>query len=590
MRLRRLLAAPLPALVLAVASGVGGPLAPRAALAAPVCQVTYTIINTWNTGFQANVNITNNGPAITSWTLAFQFPEQQQVTNGWAGTWTQNGGPQVSVVNAPWDGALATGATIGLGFVGSNTGANDVPDYFTLNGTACNGALQRPTVSLTAPAANAIFTAPAGVTFSATAASTSGGSITQVQFLDNGTTVLGTATSSPFSVTVPGVAAGVHVITARAFDSNTATANSLASLIFVGKPGFTGAPAIHVSGNRLVDANGNTVVLRGTNRSGAEFGCVPHAGFNAVQIFDGPVDAQSVVWIASWNINAVRIPLNEDCWNGASDIPAQFGGATYQAAIVNFVNLLHQYGIVAILDLHWTDGVYKGNSSGCADFIASCQKPMPDTPGAIPFWTSVANTFKGDQATVLDLFNEPFPERALNFDETKGWTCWRDGGAACPAVLADASGANVPVAGMQSMVNAVRATGARNVLMLGGLAFSNDMTQWLNFEPTDPAGNLVASWHSYNFNVCITPACWTSQIAPVAARVPLVAGEIGENDCAHTYIDPLMSFLDGQGAGYLGWTWNVDFDCARGPGLVSSYAGTPTAFGIGLRTHLLSLP
>src|SRR5258708_23181217 len=207
MRLRRLLAAPLPALVLAVASGAGGSLAPRAALAAPVCQVAYTIINTWSTGFQANVNITNNGPAITSWTLAFQFPEQQQVTNGWAGTWTQNGGPQVSVVNAPWGGALATAATIGLGFVGSNTGANDVPDYFTLNGIACNGALQRPTVSLTAPAANAIFTAPAGVTFSATAASTSGGSITQVQFLDNGTTVLGTATASPFSVTVPGIAA-----------------------------------------------------------------------------------------------------------------------------------------------------------------------------------------------------------------------------------------------------------------------------------------------------------------------------------------------------------------------------------------------
>ena len=32
---------------------------------------------------------------------------------------------------------------------------------------------------------------------------------------------------------------------------------------------------------------------------------------------------------------------------------------------------------------------------------------------------------------------------------------------------------------MQGMVNAVRSTGARTSLMLGGLAYSNDLTGWL---------------------------------------------------------------------------------------------------------------
>src|SRR5580692_6257121 len=45
------------------------PAAPAAqAAAAPVCQVTYTVNSDWGTGFSVAINITNNGPAITSWT------------------------------------------------------------------------------------------------------------------------------------------------------------------------------------------------------------------------------------------------------------------------------------------------------------------------------------------------------------------------------------------------------------------------------------------------------------------------------------------------------------------------------------------
>jgi len=36
------------------------------ASAAPVCQVAYTVNTDWGTGFSIAINITNNGPAITS--------------------------------------------------------------------------------------------------------------------------------------------------------------------------------------------------------------------------------------------------------------------------------------------------------------------------------------------------------------------------------------------------------------------------------------------------------------------------------------------------------------------------------------------
>jgi hypothetical protein len=72
----------------------------------------------------------------------------------------------------------------------------------------------------------------------------------------------------------------------------------------------------------------------------------------------------------------------------------------------------------------------------------------------------------------------------------------------------------------------------------------------------------------------------------VAAVHPVIAGEIGENDCAHGYIDGVMSFMDSVHQGYLGWAWNADFNCSSGPSLITDYTGTPTAFGAGFKAHV----
>jgi hypothetical protein len=336
------------------------------------------------------------------------------------------------------------------------------------------------------------------------------------------------------------------------------------------------APRLHVLGNALVNAHGRRVVLHGVNRSGTEFMCVQGHG-----IFDGPSDQASISAMRSWGANAVRVPLNEACWNGDSYVNPAYAGANYQNAIKGYVRLLNANGMVAILDLHWTNGAYTGPSSYCASAQAVCLKPMPDAAQAIPFWESVARTFKGNNAVIFDLFNEPFAQRPVG-SEAAAWQCWLHGGS-CPGI-------GYPVAGMQSLVDAVRSTGAANVILASGLAWSNDLTGWLANEPADPDHNLAASWHSYNFNACSNLACWTSQIAPVIASVPVVAGEIGQNGCASDWIGPLMSWLDSQSTGYLAWTWNADFPCSSGPSLITSYTGTPTAYGVGYRLHLASLP
>src|SRR6202035_4869989 len=153
------------------------------------------------------------------------------------------------------------------------------------------------------------------------------------------------------------------------------------------------APQLHVSGSKLVNASGQQVVLHGIDRSGTEYACVQGNG-----IFDGPSDQASITAMASWGVNAVRVPLNEACWNAESYVNSAYAGANYQTAIENYVKLLNASGMVAILDLHWTDGLYTGNSAGCSSAQATCQKPMPDSAQSVPFWSSVATAFKGNDA------------------------------------------------------------------------------------------------------------------------------------------------------------------------------------------------
>jgi hypothetical protein len=549
------------------------------ASAASTCTVAYSVVNSWPGGFQGGITITNNGAPITSWALAFTFPNDQQISEGWDGTFTQNG-QNVTVASEGYNGSLSTGGAVTIGFTGTVGATNDVPGYFTVNGLACNGATQTPAVAITSPAGGASFTPGSNVTITASASEPTA-SISKVEFFEtpqaSGTaTLLGTATTSPYSFTWTDVPAGDYSLTAEAFDSAGNTATSAAISVAVVSATST-APQLHVSGNKLENASGAQVVLHGIDRSGTEYACVQGNG-----IFDGPSDQASITAMKSWGVNAVRVPLNEACWNAESYVDSAYSGANYQAAIEAYVNLLNDNGIVAILDLHWTDGLYTGASAGCSSAEAVCQKPMPDTAESVPFWTSVATAFKGNDAVIFDLFNEPYPERADNYNETEGWQCWLNGGSDCVGI-------SYSVAGMQTLVNAVRSTGASNVIMLGGLEYSNDLTQWLSYEPTDPDHNLVASWHSYNFNTCSTQACWTSQVAPVIAQVPVIAGEIGENDCADTYIDPLMTWLDSENTSYLAWAWNADFNCSTGPGLITDYSGDPTAYGAGYESHLQAL-
>ncbi|WP_405735531.1 cellulose binding domain-containing protein [Streptomyces sp. NBC_01537] len=125
---------------------------------APACTVAYRPATDWGTGFTALVTITNKGPAINGWQLGFSFAGNQKVTQGWSGTWTQTGSA-VTVKDAGWNAALATGASTDIGFNGAYTGTNPAPTGFTLNGKSCS----IPGTAAAARVAPAVGQAPVGI-------------------------------------------------------------------------------------------------------------------------------------------------------------------------------------------------------------------------------------------------------------------------------------------------------------------------------------------------------------------------------------------------------------------------------------------
>ncbi|RPD48559.1 glycosyl hydrolase family protein [Hymenobacter sediminis] len=125
---------------------------------------------------------------------------------------------------------------VGPGGLERNTAAT--PHSYTV-GASCGAAPANvaPTVALTSPTATS-FSAPATITLTANAADTDG-SISKVEFYQ-GTTLLGSDATAPYSFTWSNVAAGSYSLTAKAYDDKDLTATSAAVAVTVSIPDADG--------------------------------------------------------------------------------------------------------------------------------------------------------------------------------------------------------------------------------------------------------------------------------------------------------------------------------------------------------------
>lgn len=168
-------------------------------------------------------------------------------------------------VSAPYSftwTAVAEGAYTITAVATDNSGATATSQFVTvLVGPAPPNVM--PVVSITAPYNTASFTAPASITISATATDADG-TVSAVRFY-NGSTLLGTDATAPYSFSWTNVNAGTYTITAVATDNNGSSATSAAVNITV-----LAAPAGDISGPDCgVKNTSGSYALAAANKTGA---------------------------------------------------------------------------------------------------------------------------------------------------------------------------------------------------------------------------------------------------------------------------------------------------------------------------------
>jgi hypothetical protein len=246
---------------------------------------------------------------------------------------------------------------------------------------------------------------------------------------------------------------------------------------------------IKVVGNTFTDLSGNVLQLQGENVTALEI--------NDTSMWDGYYGTNLSTWqtIAStWQMNIIRLPLNEWAWRTNA---TSAGGTPYQTIVATAVANITAAHMYVILDLHWATPNSYNNG------VADGQPGYLDADNSVNFWTSVATAFKNNPAVTFELFNEPYADDSGSWDSTR-LNLLKSGGTFTFYNQASGKGSPVDtgvsfqVAGHQQLVTAIRNAGATNVILYSCPVWNSVPAQSLDVKPTDPLNQLGATVHYAN--------------------------------------------------------------------------------------------
>ena len=159
------------------------------------------MVNQWTGGFTADVQVTNGGAAVTSWTVSWTYPGDQRITSGWNAGVTQSGSV-VTAASLSYNGSLATGAKTSFGVQGTYSASNAAPTAFTLNGVAC-GPDAQPTSSSPSPSTSSPSPSPSSASPSPSQSTSPSLGCVPTAICDGFETQTGTTPSGNWTVSYP---------------------------------------------------------------------------------------------------------------------------------------------------------------------------------------------------------------------------------------------------------------------------------------------------------------------------------------------------------------------------------------------------
>ena len=313
---------------------------------------------------------------------------------------------------------------------------------------------------------------------------------------------------------------------------------------------------LRTSGNKILDGNGNPIIFRG----------VVIARMNSNPAIDvSPLSEASFDAMLRWRVNQVRVSLGQQYWlsNECQYTPS------YATNVDTIVNRITSRGMAVMLSL----GRVTRKTCGKAD-----NARMADQ-ASLEFWRQVAERYRSNPLVTFDLFNEPH-------DIT--WDVWKWGGTITDKTI------TYQAAGMQQMYDAVRSTGAQNLVYVSG-------NHWASKDPFDgyflSGYNIVYGKHAYTCTVNPPPNCNKDNPfdpAPPGRRLsawvdtiathPVQITEFGwPSETDGTYNTNVITWAEDHGIGWGAFSWTIDDKFA----LVTDWgtytptkSGTPIAYGL----------
>jgi aryl-phospho-beta-D-glucosidase BglC (GH1 family) len=330
-----------------------------------------------------------------------------------------------------------------------------------------------------------------------------------------------------------------------------------------------------VSGATILDSTGKPHLFHGVGRPSLEWSVAGQWGSN------NDIPASDFMLMATaWKANVVRISLNQDFWLSG----AALHNAGYQATVQQAVTNAEAAGLDVILDLHWSDcgnlALTTLHTTEAPDNTGvSGQQVMADA-NSLQFWTEAATVFKTDPHVLFELYNEPNGIAGAE---------WLNGSGGAT----DSFGCKT--VGMQQLYNAVRATGAQNLVIIGGLNYAFDLSVVKVFPVA--GSNILYATHPYNEGGK-DPSTWANAFGYLTATNPVIATEFGDitsDNCSSTYNSEVLAYVNKTGsnppANQMSWTgygWFVSSSGCTFPDLIANWGGTPTASGAVVQTALLA--
>ncbi|MCL4543346.1 MAG: glycoside hydrolase family 5 protein [Chloroflexi bacterium] len=305
-------------------------------------------------------------------------------------------------------------------------------------------------------------------------------------------------------------------------------------------------------GAQILTPGGEPFLIHGLNR--------PSLEWNPAGVMLSRADVERM---ASWGINTVRIPTNQDFLLPDSC----YYSPTYLATLSRLVRWIEGAGMEALIDLHWSDrGVSCPATMG--------QQKMPDVR-SVRFWRLMAEHFRSDPHVFFDLYNEPHGVT---------WDCWLRGCTTDQGWTA---------IGMQELYNTVRAAGFRSLVFISGLDWARDLSGVPTHEVQGT--NIVYATHPYYPTVSMSVL--NAAFGSLTGRYPIVATEFGPLLGKTPFCSPqveggLINYFDAPDGvrahhiGWIAWAWYAADNVCTFPAVISDWSGTVAPNGVPVRAAL----